>query len=151
LLGSPPPLPHMLCPFAVWKWRRCTDFFIFLIFFGFLCGSSSNFQAWEVCHIYHTCKANGYLLPTVYQGMYNAVKLPLYICPLILVHMCPHTTIYVSSVQCRLTTSLYIRPLILVYVSSCYYVYVLMLLYMCPHATSCVLCTKASTMPSPTK
>jgi len=33
----------------------------------------SNFQAWEVCHVYHTCKANGYLLPTVYQGMYNAV------------------------------------------------------------------------------
>ena len=33
----------------------------------------SNFQAWEVAHIYHTCKAKGYLLPSVYQGMYNAV------------------------------------------------------------------------------
>ena len=33
----------------------------------------SNFQAWEVAHIYHTCKANGYVTPTVYQGMYNAI------------------------------------------------------------------------------
>jgi len=33
----------------------------------------SNYPSWEVVHIYHTCKANGYILPTVYQGMYNAI------------------------------------------------------------------------------
>eukprot|EP00282_Hemiselmis_andersenii_P018676 CAMPEP_0172027504 /NCGR_PEP_ID=MMETSP1041-20130122/17033_1 /TAXON_ID=464988 /ORGANISM="Hemiselmis andersenii, Strain CCMP439" /LENGTH=203 /DNA_ID=CAMNT_0012683405 /DNA_START=163 /DNA_END=771 /DNA_ORIENTATION=- len=33
----------------------------------------SNFQAWEVAHIHHHCAAKGYITPTVYQGMYNAV------------------------------------------------------------------------------
>ncbi|XP_065914441.1 aflatoxin B1 aldehyde reductase member 4-like [Dysidea avara] len=33
----------------------------------------SNFQSWEVAEIYYLCKENGYVLPTVYQGMYNAV------------------------------------------------------------------------------
>eukprot|EP00281_Chroomonas_sp_CCMP1168_P003252 CAMPEP_0206259616 /NCGR_PEP_ID=MMETSP0047_2-20121206/26588_1 /ASSEMBLY_ACC=CAM_ASM_000192 /TAXON_ID=195065 /ORGANISM="Chroomonas mesostigmatica_cf, Strain CCMP1168" /LENGTH=325 /DNA_ID=CAMNT_0053686519 /DNA_START=169 /DNA_END=1146 /DNA_ORIENTATION=+ len=33
----------------------------------------SNFQAWEVSHIYHTCAAKGYIKPSVYQGMYNCV------------------------------------------------------------------------------
>eukprot|EP00298_Acanthocystis_sp_HF-20_P018909 c22065_g1_i1.p1 GENE.c22065_g1_i1~~c22065_g1_i1.p1 ORF type:complete len:362 (-),score=111.82 c22065_g1_i1:76-1113(-) len=33
----------------------------------------SNYAAWEVCHIYHICSANGWVKPTVYQGMYNAV------------------------------------------------------------------------------
>lgn len=32
----------------------------------------SNFKAWEVVNIYHICKANNWILPTVYQGMYNA-------------------------------------------------------------------------------
>eukprot|EP00112_Aurelia_sp_Birch-Aquarium-sp1_P004826 Seg1546.16 transcript_id=Seg1546.16/GoldUCD/mRNA.D3Y31 product="Aflatoxin B1 aldehyde reductase member 2" protein_id=Seg1546.16/GoldUCD/D3Y31 len=32
----------------------------------------SNFKSWEVVNIYHICKANGWVLPTVYQGMYNA-------------------------------------------------------------------------------
>ena len=33
----------------------------------------SNYQAWEVCHIWHICKTKGYIMPSVYQGMYNAV------------------------------------------------------------------------------
>ncbi|XP_065915687.1 aflatoxin B1 aldehyde reductase member 2-like [Dysidea avara] len=33
----------------------------------------SNFQSWEVAEIYYLCKQNRYVLPTVYQGMYNAV------------------------------------------------------------------------------
>jgi len=33
----------------------------------------SNFASWEVADIYHICKENGYVLPTVYQGMYNAL------------------------------------------------------------------------------
>jgi len=32
----------------------------------------SNFAAWEVADVYHTCKRNGWVLPTLYQGMYNA-------------------------------------------------------------------------------
>jgi len=31
----------------------------------------SNFSAWQVVEIYYICKAKGYILPTVYQGMYN--------------------------------------------------------------------------------
>ncbi|KAF8923099.1 hypothetical protein BGZ58_003348 [Dissophora ornata] len=33
----------------------------------------SNFAAWQVAHIYEICKQNGYVLPTVYQGMYNPI------------------------------------------------------------------------------
>ncbi|XP_065054632.1 aflatoxin B1 aldehyde reductase member 2-like [Rhopilema esculentum] len=33
----------------------------------------SNFKSWEVVNVYHICKANGWVLPTVYQGMYNAL------------------------------------------------------------------------------
>uniref|UniRef100_T2MHU9 Aflatoxin B1 aldehyde reductase member 3 n=1 Tax=Hydra vulgaris TaxID=6087 RepID=T2MHU9_HYDVU len=33
----------------------------------------SNYASWEVVDIFHICKANGYVLPTVYQGMYNAL------------------------------------------------------------------------------
>ena len=32
----------------------------------------SNYQAGEVVHIYHVCRAKGWVLPTIYQGMYNA-------------------------------------------------------------------------------
>ncbi|KAG0301682.1 Aflatoxin B1 aldehyde reductase member 2 [Dissophora globulifera] len=32
----------------------------------------SNYPAWTVAQIYYLCKINGYVLPTVYQGMYNA-------------------------------------------------------------------------------
>eukprot|EP00117_Sycon_ciliatum_P015552 scpid46086/ scgid15345/ Aflatoxin B1 aldehyde reductase member 2; Succinic semialdehyde reductase len=32
----------------------------------------SNYAAWQVVEIYYICKANGYVLPTLYQGMYNA-------------------------------------------------------------------------------
>jgi hypothetical protein len=75
------------------------------------------------------------------------------ICVLILLHMCPHPTTYVSSYY-------YIRVLTLPYMSayyyiilphmrphatthpsypsSCYYIYVLMLLYMRPHTTTYV-------------
>ncbi|EPS99222.1 hypothetical protein FOMPIDRAFT_1030941 [Fomitopsis schrenkii] len=34
---------------------------------------SSNYMAWEVAEIVGICKANGYIQPTVYQGIYNAV------------------------------------------------------------------------------
>jgi aflatoxin B1 aldehyde reductase len=33
----------------------------------------SNYAAWEVMQIYHICKMNQYVLPTLYQGMYNAL------------------------------------------------------------------------------
>lgn len=33
----------------------------------------SNFPAWQVMQIYSVCKSNGWVLPTVYQGMYNAI------------------------------------------------------------------------------
>ncbi|KAF9187280.1 hypothetical protein BGZ51_001437 [Haplosporangium sp. Z 767] len=33
----------------------------------------SNYPAWVVAQIYYLCKSNGYVLPTVYQGMYNAL------------------------------------------------------------------------------
>ncbi|KAF8942481.1 hypothetical protein BGZ47_006438 [Haplosporangium gracile] len=32
----------------------------------------SNYPAWVVAQIYYLCKSNGYVVPTVYQGMYNA-------------------------------------------------------------------------------
>ena len=31
----------------------------------------SNFPAWLVADVYHQCKANGWVLPTVYEGIYN--------------------------------------------------------------------------------
>jgi len=31
----------------------------------------SNYASWQVADIYHICKSNNYILPTVYQGMYN--------------------------------------------------------------------------------
>lgn len=33
----------------------------------------SNYQAWEVAHIVHLCRLEGFPVPTVYQGMYNAI------------------------------------------------------------------------------
>lgn len=33
----------------------------------------SNYASWQVVQIWHICKANDYVLPTVYQGMYSAV------------------------------------------------------------------------------
>eukprot|EP00800_Vazella_pourtalesii_P004109 TRINITY_DN1436_c0_g1_i10.p1 TRINITY_DN1436_c0_g1~~TRINITY_DN1436_c0_g1_i10.p1 ORF type:complete len:325 (+),score=65.97 TRINITY_DN1436_c0_g1_i10:80-1054(+) len=33
----------------------------------------SNYKSWEVIDIYHICQANGWVLPSVYQGMYNPV------------------------------------------------------------------------------
>ncbi|XP_065903166.1 aflatoxin B1 aldehyde reductase member 2-like isoform X2 [Dysidea avara] len=32
-----------------------------------------NYVSWEVAEIYYICKNNGWVLPTVYEGMYNAV------------------------------------------------------------------------------
>lgn len=31
----------------------------------------SNFPAWLVADVYHRCKSNGWVLPTVYEGIYN--------------------------------------------------------------------------------
>lgn len=37
----------------------------------------SNYTAFEVAEVVMTCKANGWVRPTIYQGMYNAIsKLP---------------------------------------------------------------------------
>lgn len=33
----------------------------------------SNYAAWEVAEIVHICRANGYIQPTAYQGIYNAI------------------------------------------------------------------------------
>eukprot|EP00735_Rhodelphis_limneticus_P001495 TRINITY_DN12124_c0_g1::TRINITY_DN12124_c0_g1_i1::g.26569::m.26569 TRINITY_DN12124_c0_g1::TRINITY_DN12124_c0_g1_i1::g.26569 ORF type:complete len:342 (-),score=57.07,sp/Q8CG45/ARK72_RAT/50.00/4e-108,Aldo_ket_red/PF00248.16/9.8e-51 TRINITY_DN12124_c0_g1_i1:185-1150(-) len=33
----------------------------------------SNYAAWQVAEIYYLCKEHGFVLPTVYQGMYNGV------------------------------------------------------------------------------
>ncbi|KAF9098134.1 hypothetical protein BGX23_006939 [Mortierella sp. AD031] len=33
----------------------------------------SNYSSWNVALIYELCKQNGYVLPTVYQGMYNPI------------------------------------------------------------------------------
>ncbi|KAF7792261.1 hypothetical protein EIP86_003297 [Pleurotus ostreatoroseus] len=33
----------------------------------------SNYMSWEVAQICEICKANGYIMPTVYQGIYNAI------------------------------------------------------------------------------
>lgn len=33
----------------------------------------SNYSAWQVVQIYYICKESGYVLPTLYQGMYNAI------------------------------------------------------------------------------
>ncbi|KAG0283440.1 hypothetical protein BGZ96_012199 [Linnemannia gamsii] len=34
----------------------------------------SNYSAWNVAQIYEICKQNGYVLPSVYQGMYNPIS-----------------------------------------------------------------------------
>jgi aflatoxin B1 aldehyde reductase len=33
----------------------------------------SNYKSWEVAEIYYICRMNNYVLPTVYQGMYNLI------------------------------------------------------------------------------
>eukprot|EP00026_Physarum_polycephalum_P013163 Phypoly_transcript_13538.p1 GENE.Phypoly_transcript_13538~~Phypoly_transcript_13538.p1 ORF type:complete len:334 (+),score=39.96 Phypoly_transcript_13538:69-1004(+) len=33
----------------------------------------SNFAAWEVANVWHLCNQHGWVKPTVYQGMYNAI------------------------------------------------------------------------------
>jgi aflatoxin B1 aldehyde reductase len=34
----------------------------------------SNFAAWEVAEVYNICKERGWVKPTVYQAMYNAIS-----------------------------------------------------------------------------
>ncbi|KAA1473823.1 Aldo/keto reductase [Dentipellis sp. KUC8613] len=34
----------------------------------------SNYPAWDVVDIVHLCRENGFVQPTVYQGMYNAIS-----------------------------------------------------------------------------
>jgi hypothetical protein len=75
--------------------------------------------------------------------VYTAGMCYLTTCVLILLYMCPHTTIYVSSYYSyahrgqALFKPLYIQHIcvILLHVSSYYYICVLILLYMCPHTT----------------
>lgn len=33
----------------------------------------SNYSSWQVSEIYNMCKNNGWVIPTVYQGMYNVI------------------------------------------------------------------------------
>ena len=33
----------------------------------------SNFASWEVANVYQICRSRGWVLPTVYQGMYNPI------------------------------------------------------------------------------
>ncbi len=33
----------------------------------------SNFSSWEVVEVYYICKSKGWVLPTLYQGMYNPI------------------------------------------------------------------------------
>ncbi len=33
----------------------------------------SNYASWEVAEVVYICRMNKYIVPTVYQGMYNAV------------------------------------------------------------------------------
>jgi len=33
----------------------------------------SNYSSWQVMEIYHICNANHWVLPTIYQGMYNPI------------------------------------------------------------------------------
>ena len=33
----------------------------------------SNYASWQVADIWHLCKQNGWAIPSVYQGMYNAI------------------------------------------------------------------------------
>lgn len=34
----------------------------------------SNFPAWMVAEVYHICKSNGWVLPSVYEGLYNPLS-----------------------------------------------------------------------------
>lgn len=34
----------------------------------------SNYASWEVVHVWHLCKHNGWVLPSVYQGLYNGLS-----------------------------------------------------------------------------
>ena len=34
----------------------------------------SNYMSWEVAEIVGICRANGWVQPTVYQGIYNAIQ-----------------------------------------------------------------------------
>ncbi|XP_067826243.1 aflatoxin B1 aldehyde reductase member 3 [Heptranchias perlo] len=42
------------------------------ISWGSLKNSASNYASWEVAEVYSICKHNNWVLPTIYQGMYNA-------------------------------------------------------------------------------
>ena len=33
----------------------------------------SNYAAWQVVQIFYICKARGWVAPSIYQGMYNAI------------------------------------------------------------------------------
>ena len=47
---------------------------VVLIRFGSKEFGLSNFNSWEVAEVYYICKTNGWLLPTVYEGRYNAIQ-----------------------------------------------------------------------------
>jgi aflatoxin B1 aldehyde reductase len=48
-------------------------FFAYLVVDGSEIFGLSNFPAWEVAEIVGICKANKYVLPKIYQAMYNGI------------------------------------------------------------------------------
>ena len=92
-------------------------------------------EAAQVSYVYHTSayvSIRQHMSAYVTQCYKSAYC---YICVLILLYMCPHSAIYVSS-YCYMCPQRYICVLILpTYVSSYCDVCVLILLHMCPHIT----------------
>jgi aflatoxin B1 aldehyde reductase len=61
--------PDQTIPYEV-TLKAVTDLYIEGYFKRF---AISNYMAWEVAQICEICKANGYVMPSVYQGVYNAL------------------------------------------------------------------------------
>jgi aflatoxin B1 aldehyde reductase len=51
----------------------------------------SNFAAWEVAEIVITCRKNGWVQPTVYQAMYNAISMLFRPPPLLKAYLTDHS------------------------------------------------------------
>ncbi len=95
---------------------------------------TQNAYKHEIACVYEKKSGHQGRLKKALANAYICVLILLYMCPytticvVMLLYMCPHTAIYVSLYyyMCRHTT---------IYVSSYYYICVLILLNMCPHTT----------------
>ena len=96
-------------------------------------------------YIYMSSYLSSYKLLTLQLQEHICVLMYIYV--LILLYICPHTTICVSSCvliyMCPHSTScvlilLYMCPHTTIYVSSCYDMCPAVSSYICPHTTSCV-------------